>query len=217
MKKIGLTLMGMGLLIIIGILLVLRNNGTFTPKHNQPSVSGVATRSEKRTSQARHKRGKVLVVYMSHTGHTKAVARAIHRQVGGDLYELKTREKYPQKYEKMLKIARKEQDQQRRPKLAGKLPDLKPYRTIVLGYPIWLDKNPMAINTFLNAYPTFKGKTILPFTTSGSSGLGSSLTELKANAKHAQFGKGLAITADELDDTSSLVKKWVQTVGLTNN
>lgn len=214
MKKVGLTLMGMGLLIIIGILLVLQNNGTFTPKHNQQNDGGVAMRSEKRTSQAR---GKVLVVYMSHTGHTKAVARAIHRQVGGNLYELKTQEKYPQKYEKMLKIARKEQDQQQRPKLAGKLPDLKPYRTIVLGYPIWLDKNPMAINTFLDAYPTFKGKTILPFTTSGSSGLGSSLTELKANAKHARFGKGLAVTADELNDTSSLVKKWVQTVGLTND
>ncbi|WP_053072794.1 flavodoxin [Lactiplantibacillus herbarum] len=147
---------------------------------------------------------------MTHTGNTKTVAKAIQQQTGADIYQLETQEHYPTSYQKMLKVARAEQNNDARPVLAGKLPNLKNYRTIFIGYPIWLDKNPMAINTFLSHYSSFKGKTIIPFTTSGSSGLGSSVPELKKNAKDARFNKGLAITDDQLDDTNQIVKKWVK-------
>jgi len=68
----------------------------------------------------------------------------------------------------------------------------------------------MAINTFLSHYSSLKGKTILPFTTSCSSGLGASLPELKQQAKHATFRPGLAITDSQLADRTQLVKTWLK-------
>ena len=203
MRKLSLILIGLGTVIIIGILLITHIN---TDKN-----SGTTTNQTVATTQSNNKRsdGKSIVIYMTHTGNTEAVAKTIQKQVGADIYHLQTKEKYPTSYQKMLKVARSEQNRNARPQLAGKSPDLKGYQYIFLGYPIWLDKNPMAINTFLNHYPSFKGKTILPFTTSGSSGLGSSLTELKQHAKQANFRSGLGITDDQLSDTTQLVKSWL--------
>ncbi|WP_338208439.1 flavodoxin [Lactiplantibacillus paraxiangfangensis] len=203
MRKLSLILVGLGAVIIVGVLLIVPIN---TDKN-----SGTTTNQTVATAQNNKKQsnGKSIVIYMTHTGNTEAVAKTIQKQVGADIYHLQTKEKYPTSYQKMLKVARSEQKQNARPQLAGKLPNLKGYHYIFLGYPIWLDKNPMAINTFLSHYPSFKGKIILPFTTSGSSGLGSSLPELKQHAKQASFRSGLAITDDQLSHTKQLVKSWL--------
>lgn len=147
---------------------------------------------------------------MSRTGHTKQVAEELHRHVGGDVYQLKTQKTYPQSYQKMLDVAQSEQDADARPRLKGQLPKLARYQTIFLGYPIWWDKNPMAINTFLEHYPDFKGKTIYPFTTSGSSGLGSSIPVIRQNARNAKIGKGLAVTDAEMKWMPRMVGTWLE-------
>lgn len=205
MRKLSLILIGLGVLIIGGVLLVVHFN---TDNHSGMTTSQpVATTTNKHSNKKAN--GKAIVIYMTHTGNTESVAKTIQKQVGADSYQLQTKEKYPTSYQKMLKVARSEQARNARPQLSGKLPNLKGYRYIFLGYPIWLDKNPMAINTFLTHYPSFKGKVILPFTTSGSSGLGSSMPQLKQNAKQAHFRTGLAITDDQLHDTTQLVKTWL--------
>lgn len=207
MRKLGLITIGLGVLILVGIALVAHSNADKSSRgSNHQTVTGSAAHSRK-TSQTN---GKSIVIYMTHTGNTKTVAKAIQQQTGADIFQLETQEHYPTSYPKMLKIARTEQNNNARPALAGKLPNLKSYKHIFLGYPIWLDKNPMAINTFLSHYPSFKGQTIIPFTTSGSSGLGSSVPELKKNAKGAQFNEGLAITDSQLGDTNQIVKNWVK-------
>lgn len=206
MKKIAVIIVGLGVIILGGVLIMLHiNRDTQTATGTTGTVARTTT---KQTSQHQ----KVLVVYMSRTGHTKQVAETIHQQVGGDLYHLQTVETYPKKYQQMLKVGQSEQDANARPKLKGKLPDLKQYQTIFLGYPIWWNKNPMAINTFLNHYPSFKGKTIYSFTTSGSSGLGDSLSELRSNAKGAKIGKGLPITNSQMDQATSMVKSWLKDI-----
>ena len=201
MRKLSLILIGLGAIIIVGVLLVTRIN---TDKN-----SGTTTNQTVAATKNKQSDGKSIVIYMTHTGNTATVAKTIQKQVGADIYHLQTKEKYPTSYQKMLKVARSEQNRNSRPELTGKLPNLTGYKYIFLGYPIWLDKNPMAINTFLNHYPSFKGKTILPFTTSGSSGLGSSMPELKQYAKQASFRSGLGITDDQLGDTKQLVRSWL--------
>lgn len=204
MKKIAMIIIGIGLLILVGVLIALHvNHGTATATNRNETVAQT-------TSSHTGKHSKVLVVYLSRTGHTKQVAETIHRQVGGDFYRLETQETYPKKYQQMLKVAQSEQDANARPKLKGQLPDLTNYQTIFLGYPIWWNKNPMAINTFLSHYSNLKGKTIYPFTTSGSSGLGSSVAELRQNDTGAKFGKGLPITDSEMDQAPSMVKSWLK-------
>ncbi len=203
MRKLSLILIGLGAVIIVGVLLIVPIN---TDKNSGATTNQTVATAQNNKKQAN---GKSIVIYMTHTGNTESVAKTIQKQVGADIYHLQTKEKYPTSYQKMLKVARSEQKQNARPQLAGKLPNLKGYHYIFLGYPIWLDKNPMAINTFLSHYPSFKGKIILPFTTSGSSGLGSSLPELKQHAKQASFRSGLAITDDQLSHTKQLVKSWL--------
>lgn len=207
MRKLSLILIGLGGLMLVGILLVLHNN---TNKHSRAANEQTVATAKTHQRANKQSTGKSIVIYMTHTGNTESAAKSIQRQVGADIYQLKTKETYPTSYQKMLKIARSEQNSQARPQLAGKLPSLKGYSHIFLGYPIWLDKNPMAIETFLTHYPSFKGQTILPFTTSGSSGLGASIPELKRTAKGAKFSQGLAITDDQLGETSQLVKAWLK-------
>jgi len=207
MRKIGLIVIGLGALILIGVVLIAHSNAD---KGSRGSNQQTVTRTAAHKRKASQTNRKSIVIYMTHTGNTKTVAKAIQQQTGANIYQLETQEHYPTSYPKMLKVARTEQNNDARPVLAGKLPNLKNYKTIFIGYPIWLDKNPMAINTFLSHYPSFKGITIIPFTTSGSSGLGSSVPELKKNAKDARFNKGLAITDAQLDDTNQIIKNWIK-------
>lgn len=206
MRKLSLSLIGLGILMLIAVILVTGHKAV--KQTNPTNQQTVATITKKRPNQSTN--GKAIVIYMTHTGNTEAVAKTIQQQVGADSFRLRTKETYPTSYQKMLKVARAEQNSDARPELSGRLPDLKKYTYIFLGYPIWLNKNPMAINTFLSHYSSFKGKTILPFTTSGSSGLGASLPELKQQAKHATFRSGLAITDSQLADRAQLVKTWLK-------
>lgn len=204
MKRIAIVIVTIGILILGGVVISMHENN-----HKSQSNRSSATVTKSHTN---HK-GKTLVVYLSRTGHTQEVAQLIHREVGGDLLRLTTAKSYPKKYQDMLATAQSEQDANARPKLRGTLPNLDDYQTIFLGYPIWWNKNPMAINTFLNHYHSLEGKTIYPFTTSGSSGLGSSVSELKKNAPGAEFGKGLPITDDQMTRAPELVKNWVKEIG----
>ncbi|MDE5782314.1 MAG: aldo/keto reductase [Lachnospiraceae bacterium] len=148
---------------------------------------------------------KILVVYYSRTGTTKTVAKKIQKLTGADIVQLKTKKSYPSDYNKMLKIAQKEQDKNSRPKLATKISGFKNYDTVIIGYPIWWGMQPMAINTFLESY-NFTGKKVIPFCTSGGSSISASVKSMKKICKNASFGTG--INATNASDSS--LKKWLK-------
>lgn len=151
--------------------------------------------------------GKVLVAYFSWGGATRKVAQTIQQKTGGDLFEIKTATPYPADYHATVDIGKKEKADNVRPKLAGPLPDMKQYDVILLGYPIWWYIEPMAVKTFVEAQD-LSGKTILPFATSGGSGVEGSVDDLRKTLPKAQVKDGIL-----LNSTSGL-DGWLKDNGL---
>lgn len=125
---------------------------------------------------------KTIVAYFSCTGTTEKVANAIANTVGGELYRITPAKEYTtadldwrnNKSRSSVEMA----DKDSRPELAGETIDIEKYDTIYLGYPIWWDLCPRAVNTFIEKYD-LAGKTVIPFATSGSSSITNSVKELR--------------------------------------
>ena len=150
-----------------------------------------------------------LVVYFSHTGTTKEVAELVHGIVGGDIVELEPVEPYPAGYDAALDPAKQEQRENARPALATTVDDFDSYSTIYLGYPIWWGTTPMLINTFLESYD-FDGKTVVPFATSGGTGIGQSVADIRSEVPGANVLDGFL--ANDPGD----VAPWLESLGLGN-
>ena len=148
---------------------------------------------------------KTLIVYFSRTGTTKEIARKIQKLTGADIVEIKTKKSYPAGYNELLKAAQEEQDRNARPELATIINNFKDYKSIIIGYPIWLGIQPMAINTFLESYD-FKGKNVIPFCTSGGSRISDSIKSIRKICKSADFGTGLNAT----NAGNKKLKKWLK-------
>ena len=150
---------------------------------------------------------KVLVAYFSWGGNTREVAKLIHAKTGGDLFEIKKEEPYPKEYKPTTEVAKAERQQNRRPKLVGPLPDLKQYDVILVGYPIWWYIEPMPVKTFVEAQD-LSGKVILPFATSGGSGIEGSVEDLRKTLPKAQVKDGLLV------NMTGHVDSWLKENGL---
>lgn len=135
----------------------------------------------------------VLVVFFSATGTTKGVAERIASVTGGDLYEILAAEPYTAEdlnYNDSSSRTTKEQnDKDVRPEIAGEDVSLDGYTTVYLGFPIWWGEEPRILDTFVEKY-SFDGITVIPFCTSGSSGIGRSGTNLEENAGSGTWLEG---------------------------
>ena len=156
-------------------------------------------------------RDSTLVVYFSHSGNTRKVAQLIHRQVGGDLVELKTLQPYPEDYDACVDQAKKEQEQQARPELATQIADMDRYRTIFVGYPNWWGTMPMALFTFFEKYD-FSGKTIAPFCTHGGSRMGRSEDDIRRLCPKARVLRGLAVRGRSAASAGKDVEAWLGSI-----
>ena len=127
----------------------------------------------------------VLVAYFSATGITKGVAEKIASVTGGDLYEILAAEPYTSddlNYNDSSSRSTKEQnDKNVRPEIGSEDISLEGYTTIYLGFPIWWGEEPRILDTFVEKY-SFEGITVIPFCTSGSSGIGRSGPNMEALA-----------------------------------
>lgn len=125
---------------------------------------------------------KTLVVYFSCTGTTKLLAEYAAEILEADLYEITAQDPYTEAdlaYYTNGRADREQNDPDVRPAISGSVENMEEYDTILLGYPIWHGQAPRIISTFLESYD-LSGKTILPFCTSHSSGMGSSADDLQA-------------------------------------
>lgn len=125
---------------------------------------------------------RILVAYFSCSGNTRAVAQRIAALTGGDLYEILPAVPYSAEdlnyNNSNCRANREMKDPAARPALGGESPDLSTYDTVILGYPIWWGTMPRILNTFLDTYD-LSGKTVLPFCTSGSTGVSGSVSDLR--------------------------------------
>lgn len=125
--------------------------------------------------------GSVLVAYFSATGHTEAVAQAVAEHLGADVFEITPAEPYTDAdldYNDSDSRASVERAEDARPELAQATPDgFDAYGTVFVGYPIWWGDAAWPVKTFVEGND-FTGKTVVPFCTSASSGIGGSGDEL---------------------------------------
>lgn len=153
---------------------------------------------------------KILIAYFSHSGNTRLMAEDIQRKTDADLYEITTLKPYPQDYDTVVDIAKKEQKAKFRPQIAPIPENLSNYDIIFIGYPSWWGTIPMALFTFFEANH-FEGKTLIPFSTHEGSHFGDSLSDLKALNPQSTFLKGLELRGRSVQSASSKkeVTKWL--------
>ena len=148
---------------------------------------------------------KTLVAYFSASGVTAKVAEKLAGVIGTDLYEIKPEQTYTDAdlnwQDKKSRSSVEMNDRNSRPAIGNKVENMEQYDTVFVGFPIWWYREPSIIDTFMEDY-NFDGKTVIPFATSGGSGLGDSAKNMQELAKGAKvidgkrFGSGAS--ADEL-------------------
>ena len=154
---------------------------------------------------------KILIAYFSRTGNSRKVAKYIQKSIGGDLVQIKTKDPYPSDYDKCVSQAEKELEDDIRPEITTRVKDFAQYDEVVIGYPIWWGEAPRIISTFVESYD-FSGKTIVPFCTSGGSGIGSSATNLEQLTSGATWLEGQRLHGGDSQDA---VMEWVNGLGLS--
>lgn len=160
--------------------------------------------------------GNALVICFSCTGNTEAVAGEIAGQTGAELVRIVPEEPYTEEdldYRSDGCRANLEQnDDSARPAIAGEALDLSAYDTLYIGYPIWWGKLPKIMLTFFDAYD-LSGKTILPFCTSGGSGISESVSEIEAEEPDADVAEGLQVDGSASADCKDAVVEWLEVNG----
>ncbi|OUO91625.1 flavodoxin [Cloacibacillus sp. An23] len=151
---------------------------------------------------------KKLVAYFSASGVTREAARRVAQAAGADLFEIKPVEPYSHAdldwTNKKSRSTLEMNDPASRPATAEKLPNMDEYGVVYLGFPIWWYVAPRIIETFLDSYD-FTGKTIVPFATSGGSGMGRTVEVLKQRAPRAEWKAGKMLNRLSDGEVRSLV------------
>ena len=134
-----------------------------------------------------------LVAYFSASGVTAKVAETLAEAIGADIFEIEPKVPYTEAdlnwMDKKARSTIEMSDPASRPEIAVKRDNMKDYDTIFVGFPIWWYVAPMIINTFLESYD-LTGKTIIPFATSGGSGMGKTNEKLLPSCKGAKLLDG---------------------------
>lgn len=158
----------------------------------------------------------ILVVYFSRTGNTKELALKMADYLNADTFEIEAADPYTDEdiaYYTDCRADREQQDPTARPKVANKISDINRYDTIVLGYPIWHGMAPKIIYTFLESYD-LSDKTIAPFCTSASSGIGNSDTALhNLTTKDVTWKSGKRFAAGTSENE---LTQWLNEIGIQN-
>ena len=136
---------------------------------------------------------KKLVAYFSASGVTAKVAETLAEAIGADIFEIEPKVPYTEAdlnwMDKKARSTIEMSDPASRPEIAVKRDNMKDYDTIFVGFPIWWYVAPTIINTFLESYD-LTGKTIIPFATSGGSGIGKANERLAPSCKGAKLMDG---------------------------
>jgi len=133
----------------------------------------------------------ILIVYLSRTNNTKALAEIIHNEVGGDLIALELVNPYPEDYDAIVKQVAQENETGFLPRLKTKV-DISKYDTVFLGFPTWGMQLPPPMKSFLSAYD-LSGKIVIPFNTNGGYGIGSSFRTVKELCPDSEVLDGFSI------------------------
>lgn len=193
------------ILLSLTMILGLAACGNSASQTEQPSTEDTSVESKADTESAENgtdmentdnqdvQNHKALVAYFSATGTTNGVAEHIANGLNADIYEIVPEEPYTDAdldyNDNNSRTTIEMNDPDARPAISGSVENMEQYDIVFIGFPIWWYVAPTIINTFLESYD-FSGKTIVPFATSGGSGMGSTNEKLAPSCPGAILMKG---------------------------
>ena len=143
-------------------------------------------------------------------GNMQYMAMTIQEAIGGELFRIERKEKYPLEHETLVNQAKEEQNEEVRPELATHIENVEQYDIIFLGYPNWWGDMPQPLYTFLEEYD-FSGKTIIPFNSHGGSGFSNTIEEIKKLQPNATVkDDGLSISRNDVADSEQEITDWAK-------
>lgn len=165
---------------------------------------------------------KILIVYLSRTNNTKAIAKIIQKNVGGKLVGLELQKPYPENYQQTVQQVVKENETNYLPPLKTKIDNLEKYDVVFIGFPTWDMQMPPPMKSFLHEY-NLSGKTVIPFNTNAGYGVGSGFETIKELCPDSKVLQGfeikgglekegvlLAIKDQKEKEAETEVKEWLQ-------
>jgi len=168
--------------------------------------------------------GKILIVYLSRTNNTKAIAEIIHKNVGGTLVALELKKPYPENYQAIVQQVVNENETGYLPPLKTKIDSIGKYDVVFIGFPTWGMKLPPPMKSFLKQYD-LSGKAVIPFNTNAGYGTGSSFETVKKLCPNSKLIEGftmkggverdgiLFVMEGEKEKQAQIeVKKWLQKI-----
>lgn len=214
------------ILLSLTMILGLAACGNSASQTEQPSTEDTSVESKADTNSAEDSTDmentdnqdvqdhKVLVAYFSATGTTKGVAEHIANGLNADIYEIVPEDPYTDAdlnyNDNNSRTTIEMNDPNARPAISGSVENMEQYDIIFVGYPIWWGEAPRIVSTFMESYD-FSGKTIVPFCTSGGSGIGSSASNLERLTSGATWLDGRRLNGSDSQDT---VMEWVNSLDL---
>ena len=196
-----------------------------SPSESTPEESSSQTNES--TPAPSNTNGKNLVVYFSMPdnvddstvvidgetlGNTQYMAYVIQETVGADIFRIEPETPYPTDHEKLVDLAKEEQNDNARPKIKDTIASFDTYENIFVGYPNWWGDMPMILYSFFDEYD-FSGKTIIPFNTHGGSGFSSTISTIKELEPNAEVLDGKSISRNEIQDAEQEIIDWVKSLG----
>ena len=229
MSKKGIVLIIVIILLVIigGVVYFMNQNSSESENNNanQENVTGqteednqennnVATSEENNTENTETEGGKTLVVYYSAQGHTQEVAQKIADNLGADIFEIVPTDEYSSDdldwTDSNSRVSREYEDESLRniELVSTSVDNWDSYDTVLIGYPIWWGIAAWPVDTFVKAND-FKGKTVIPFCTSSSSGLGQSGDLLEEEANSGNWLEGHRFRSNPSD---SDINEWTDSI-----
>ena len=168
----------------------------------------------------------ILIVYLSRTNNTKAIAEIIQKHVGGKLIALELQRPYPENYKATVQQVVDENETGFLPPLKTKIDSIEKYDIIFIGFPTWGMKMPPPMKSFLHEY-NLSGKTVIPFNTNAGYGVGSGFQTVKELCPDSKLLEGFStkggierdgilfvIKGEKEKKAEAEVKKWLQKIGM---
>ena len=166
----------------------------------------------------------VLIVYLSRTKNTKAIAEIIQKAVGGKLVSLELQKPYPENYQAIVAQVAQENSSGYLPPLKTKIDSIQQYDLIFIGFPTWGMQLPPPMKSFLSSH-NLEGKTIIPFNTNAGYGIGSTFQTVKDLAPSSKILEGFStrggierdgvyfVIEGEKEKQAQLeIQKWLQKI-----
>lgn len=169
---------------------------------------------------------KILIVYLSRTNNTKAIAEIIQKTIGGTLVALELEKPYPENYKATVQQVVDENASAYLPPLKTKIDSIEKYDVVFVGFPTWSMQMPPPMKSFLHQYD-LSGKTIIPFNTNAGYGVGSGFETVKELCPNSKVLEGFSITGgierdgvyfvikdEKAKEAEAEVKKWLQKINV---